>query len=171
MAKKAINITLTRILNYTAEIILSIILLIIVCIPLIFAIPMWFQTVLFGISRPELALNPVAWFGMDGAIWVTLLFGLISFGIGYVYILKMKPGAISADIEEAMDSEVPEQDEDIEDIEMAIEQQEEEEAMPLEDQEEEELKDEDVPLEDIEEDSEPDEIEDVLSDDERGDDE
>ena len=67
VAKKAVDSTLRRILNYTAEIIMSIILLVLICIPLAFVIPMWFQTIGLGIPRTELALDPVQWFGTDSA--------------------------------------------------------------------------------------------------------
>lgn len=153
-AKEAVDSTLRRILNYTTEIIMSIILLIVICIPLIFAIPIWIQVVLFGVARPLTSVNPVAWFGLDGAIWITLLLGLVSFGISYFYILKMKPGIISADIE---DEEV-EKGEDLESVvanvvadaeeETALDQEEEQEVL-LEDQEE-ELETEDILLEEEE---------------------
>ena len=163
LAKKAVDSTLKRIFNYTAEIIMSIILLIIICVPLVFAIPMWFQNVLFGVARPNLSVNPVLWFGLDGAVWITLLLVFVSFAISYVYILKMKPGQTS-EVEES-DSEETMDELEAEDIEDAIEEQiEEEEELALEDQEEEELADEDTPLEDQEE--EPDEIEEDLAEDE-----
>ena len=66
-AKKAVDSTLRKILIYTAEIIMSIILLVVICIPLVFGVPIWFQTVVFGAARSELVINPVAWFGA-GAI-------------------------------------------------------------------------------------------------------
>jgi TRAP-type C4-dicarboxylate transport system permease small subunit len=114
VAKKAVDSTLRRILNYTAEIIMSIILLVIICIPLVFVIPMWFQTIALGVPRTELALDPVRWVGFDGALWLTLLLGLVSFVIGYAYILKMKPGKITEDEPE---EEEPEEDEEPEELE------------------------------------------------------
>lgn len=110
VAKKAVDSTLRRILNYTAEIIISIILLVIICIPLAFVIPMWFQNIALGLPRTELALDPVHWFGLDGAVWFTLLLGLVSFAIGYAYILKMKPGTITED--EPEEEEPEEEDEE-----------------------------------------------------------
>ena len=79
---------------------MSVILLVIICIPLAFTIPGWFQHVLLGTPRTELTLNLVEWFGYDGALWVTLLLGLISFSLGYFYISRMKAGVISAAEEE-----------------------------------------------------------------------
>ncbi|TFG34388.1 hypothetical protein EU527_03515 [Candidatus Thorarchaeota archaeon] len=153
MAKKAVDSTLKRILNYTAEIIMSIILLIFISIPLIFAIPMWFQSVLFGVSRPELSINPIAWFGLDGAILITLLLGLISFSMSYVYILKMKPGFVSSDVKETVEKE--DLEEESVDFEEALEDIEDDEEIAREDQEE------DIDFDEIGED---------ISDDESGDD-
>jgi len=76
---------------------MSIILLVVICIPLVFVIPMWLQTIALGIPRTELALDPARWIGSDGSFWLTLLLGLVSFALGYVYIIKMKPGTISED--------------------------------------------------------------------------
>lgn len=150
VAKKAIDSSLRRILNYTAEIIMSIILLVILCIPLMFTIPMWFQYVVLGAPRFNLSLDPVIWFGMDGALWVTLFLGLVSFGISYVYILKMHPGISSAS-DKVSDAELSlEADEDsleeIEDEDIPSEELIEDEDIPLEDQE-----DEDTPVSDIDE--------------------
>ncbi|MHA2022899.1 MAG: hypothetical protein ACTSWQ_04480, partial [Candidatus Thorarchaeota archaeon] len=72
MAKKAVDSTFRRILSYTAEIIISIILLVTICIPLAFTIPMWFEHVFFDVPRTELAINPANWWGLDGTLWVTL---------------------------------------------------------------------------------------------------
>jgi hypothetical protein len=90
---------------------MSIILLAIICIPLIFVIPMWFETIVFGTSRDELAINPIRWFGYDGASWLTLLLVLVSFGIGYFYILKLKPGVVSEETEEEIEAD---EDEEVE---------------------------------------------------------
>jgi hypothetical protein len=73
---------------------------VIICLPLIFTIPAWFQHVLFGTPRTELSFNLIAWFGYDGALWMILLLGLVSFSISYLYILKMKPGSTLADEKE-----------------------------------------------------------------------
>jgi TRAP-type C4-dicarboxylate transport system permease small subunit len=111
VAKRAVDSTLRRILNYTAEIIMSIILLIIICIPLVFVIPMWFEAVVLGAPRAELALDPVHWFGFDGASWLTFFLVLVSFGIGYFYILKLKPGVVTEEVEEEIETD---EDEEIE---------------------------------------------------------
>ena len=125
VAKKAVDSTLRRILNYTTEIIMSIILFVIICIPLAFVIPMWFQNIVLGLPRAELGLDPVHWFGLDGAVWLTLLLGLVSFALGYVYILKMKPGIITEDAPE--EEEPEEKDEDEEGLEVDEEEEIEEE--------------------------------------------
>ena len=72
---------------------------------------MWFETIVLGASRAELAIDPVRWFGYDGASWLTLLLVLVSFGIGYFYILKLKPGVVSEETEEEVETE---EDEEVE---------------------------------------------------------
>ncbi|MHA2426380.1 MAG: hypothetical protein ACXAEF_16445 [Candidatus Thorarchaeota archaeon] len=129
VAKKAVDSTLRKILNYTAEIIMSIILFVIICIPLAFTIPQWFQHIALGLPRDQLALDPVHWFGFDGAVWLTLLLGLFSFVLAYVYILRMKPGTTVVDEpeeEEASDEEDEEEEE--EELEEEIEDESEVEA-------------------------------------------
>jgi hypothetical protein len=148
MAKKAVDSTLRRILNYTAEIIIAIILLVTICIPLAFTIPMWFQHVIFDVPRTELTINPAAWFGLDGTLWITLFLGLVSSTLGYLYILKMKPGDTSVSVvddDEVDDDE--EADEEFEETSAESEDEILEDEIPLEDQE----ADEDIPLEDQEE--------------------
>ena len=125
VAKKAVDSTVRRILNYTAEIIMSIILLVIICIPLVFVIPMWFQNIALGIPRTELALDPVHLVGLDGALWLTLLLGLVSFAIAYGYILKLKPGSITEDKPDVED-EPEEDDEEEEEEELEADEIEEE---------------------------------------------
>ncbi len=110
MAKKAVDSTLKRILNYIAEIIMSIILLVTICISLAFTIPMWFQHVIFGVPRPELTINPAAWFGLDGTLWITLGLALVSVVIAYLYIMKLKPGVTSDSVKDDPDEEVEEND-------------------------------------------------------------
>ena len=110
---------------------MSIILLVIICIPLAFVIPMWFQTVALGLPRDSLALDPVHWVGPDGAVWLTLLLALVSFVIGYAYILKMKPGKVVQD-------EPEEEEEEPEDEEEEEEEPEEDDEV-IEDETEEEL--------------------------------
>jgi hypothetical protein len=158
--KNAINSTFRRILSYAAEIIMSIILLAIICIPLIFTIPMWFQHILTDTPINELSINLVAWFGYDGTLLLTLLVGLISFSIGYVYIMKMKPG-VTPSAEEKEAEEMPELSEEEEEV-LAAEDIEEEEiaAEDHEDVEEPKLEDIEESLEDIEDDDEESEGED-----------
>ena len=110
MARKAVDNTLRRILNYTAEIIISIILLVTICIPLAFTIPMWFEHVFFDVPRTELAINPANWWGLDGTLWVTLFLGLVSLIFGYLYIIKLDPGVASDDVEEESDEDDDEED-------------------------------------------------------------
>jgi len=134
VAKKAVDSTIRRILKYTAEIILSIILLVIICIPLGFVVPMWLQAFLLGRPRTQLALDPVRWFGLDGAIWLTILLGLVSFVLGYVFILRLKPGITTevvdqepqledADEEEVEELDTEEREEVVEDREEAEDQE------------------------------------------------
>ncbi len=161
MAKKAVDSTLKRILNYTAEIIMSIILLVTICIPLAFTIPMWFQHVIFDVPRPELSINPAAWFGLDGTLWITLGLALVSVFIAYLYILKLKPGVTSDSVKDEPDEEKDVGDEapvDEETEDSAVEDSPEDvaEDIPLEDQEAEEEPDLDEIEESVEEKSEED---------------
>jgi len=156
VAKKAVDSTFRKILNYTAEIIASIFLLVIICIPLVFVIPMWFQHIAFGLPRDGLALDPVHWVGLDGAFWLTLLLGLVSFGIAYVFVLRMKPGTITADEPE---EEEPDEDEDFEEEELEAEDVEEEVEDEPEETETEELTAEETNEEEEELENEPEEEE------------
>ncbi|MFW9965793.1 MAG: hypothetical protein ACFFEA_01435 [Candidatus Thorarchaeota archaeon] len=106
-ARKAVDSTLRKVLIYTAEIIMSIILLIVICIPLAFGIPLWFQTVVFGVPSSELLINPLSWFGASGAFWITILLSLVSVFIGYILVYRLVP---SADVEE--EEEEPEEEEE-----------------------------------------------------------
>ena len=144
MAKKAVDSTLKRILNYTAEIIMSIILLVTICIPLAFTIPMWFQHVIFDVPRPELSINPAAWFGLDGTLWITLGLALVSIVIAYLYIIKLKPGVTSDSVKDESD--------DVKEVDEAVDEETEDSA--VEDLPEEIA--EDIPLEDQEAEDEPD---------------
>ncbi|MFX1438874.1 MAG: hypothetical protein ACFFFD_01410 [Promethearchaeota archaeon] len=110
-ARKAVDSTLRKILVYTAEIIMSIILLAVICIPLAFGVPIWFQSVVLGASTTELVINPVAWFGAGGAFWVTLLLSLISVFIGYFYVNRLIPSAGPDDEEEEEEEEEVEESE------------------------------------------------------------
>jgi H+/Cl- antiporter ClcA len=113
-AKKAVDSTFRKILIYTAEIIMSIILLIVICIPVAFGIPIWFQTVVFGAARAELVINPIAWFGEAGAFWVTLLLSLVSIFLGYVYVYRLVPSAAGEEEEEPEAAELDDEDEAVE---------------------------------------------------------
>lgn len=144
MAKRAVDSTLRRILNYTAEIFISIFMLVFICIPLAFTIPMWFEYVLFDVPRTELAINPAAWFGLDGTLWITLLLGLVSLSIGYLYIIKINPGDASASEEDAEEYDVEDEEEDVSDdvvVDHIPIEEEDVKDIPLEDQEEEEEED------------------------------
>ena len=92
IAKKAVDSTIRRILVYTAEIIASIFLLIFICLPLAFIVPMWVQRVALGTPIADLWVNPVAWFGSFGAVAVTILLAIGSLVIGYPYVMKLIPG-------------------------------------------------------------------------------
>ena len=85
-------------------------------------------------SRTGLALDPVRWFGLDGAVWFTLLLGLVSFTIGYAFILRLKPGVT---VEDEPEEEIPEADEEELDEEEDIEEELEEEVEELSEEEEE----------------------------------
>lgn len=154
VAKKAVDSTIRRILKYTAEIILSIILLVVICIPLGFVVPMWLQAFLLGRPRTELALDPVRWFGLDGATWLTILLGFVSFVLGYVFILRLKPGITA----EAADQETLEEDVEEEELEELDIEELEEVAEDIEEDEEEEIE------EVIEDESDNEPFEDVVND-------
>jgi len=106
-ARKAVDSTIRRILVYTAEIIASIILLIIICLPLAFVVPMWIQQVAFGTPTAQLFVNPVAWFGPAGAVFITLGLGGVSSMLGYLYItrLLLAGDTVSSDSEAALANE------------------------------------------------------------------
>lgn len=158
MAKKAVDSTLKRILNYTAEIIISIILLVTICIPLAFTIPMWFQHVIFGVPRPELTINPAAWFGLDGTLWITLGLAIVSVFFTYLYIMKLKPGVTSDSVKDESEEEDEDDLADKETEDSATEDLPEDvaEDIPLEDQEAEEEPNLDEIEESVEEESEED---------------
>ncbi|MCF2136249.1 MAG: hypothetical protein K9W43_03330 [Candidatus Thorarchaeota archaeon] len=123
-AKQAVDSTIKRVLIHMAEIIASIILLVIISLPLIFVIPMWFQEVAFGTTIANLAVNPVTWFGLFGAVGVTALIAIVSLIIGYAYVMGMshrievkktrpkkvsepEPAESETPVEDALDEEVP----------------------------------------------------------------
>ena len=96
-AKNAIDSTFRRILAYTYEIILSAIILVIICLPLAFTVPMWVQHVLLDTPLSDLLVNPNAWFGSGGTFWITIFLGIIATALGYVMVLKLSPGGEQAD--------------------------------------------------------------------------
>ncbi|NWF97238.1 MAG: hypothetical protein HXY34_13960 [Candidatus Thorarchaeota archaeon] len=102
VARKAVESTLKRILRYTAEITLSIVLLVMVCLPLVFVVPMWIQQFGLGTSPSSLLVNPVAWFGTAGAVVITVLLTILSVVLGYATLSKMSapPGGARAEIVE-----------------------------------------------------------------------
>ena len=108
-AKNAIDSTFRRILAYTYEIILSAILLVIICLPLAFTVPMWVQHVLLNTPLSNLFVNPNAWFGSGGTFWITIFLGIIATALGYVMVLKLSPGGEEDD--EADSSETSEEKE------------------------------------------------------------
>ncbi len=99
---------------------------------------MWFQFVVLGLPRTGLALDPLVWFGLDGAFGLTVLLGLISFVVAYVYILKMKPGVAAVAVDEPVEEVVEDEpsDEDDEEVEVEEEVEEEEEVVAEEAEEE-----------------------------------
>ena len=136
VARKAVDSTLRRLLRYTGEITLSIILLVIVCLPLVFVVPMWIQQIGLGADPSQLAVNPVAWFGSAGAVIVTTILAIVSGLIGYGIVSKMPSGAkVTKDAVETLTEGEPE-------------------AAPVEEPVEEAV-DEDLALIDASDDSEP----------------
>ncbi|UCE09174.1 MAG: hypothetical protein JSW61_09340 [Candidatus Thorarchaeota archaeon] len=150
-ARRAVDSTLRKLLTYTAEIIMSIILLVIVCLPLVFTIPMWIQHVVFATPRSGFLLDPVALFGGDGALVVTIALALVSLILGYPYLMKMLPS--TAEEEELVEEEAEnEEEEEVMEAEVLEEDEVEEEISQLESEETEVV--EDVP--DDEDSDEPD---------------
>lgn len=89
MAKEAISSTFKNILIYTAEIIASIILLVVICIPLAFAIPGWFQHVVLEVPKSDIWINPVALFGADVTILIISAMAIVSIVLGYPLLMKL----------------------------------------------------------------------------------
>ena len=106
IAKKAVDSTVKKILVYTAEIIASFILLVIICLPLAFTIPMWVQKVFLGSASADYLINPVAWFGVAGAVGATILLAIPSLIFGYLTITKMIDSSSDSDDEDDSDDEV-----------------------------------------------------------------
>ena len=107
-AKNAIDSTFRRILAYTYEIILSAIILVIICLPLVFTVPMWVQHVLLDTPLSDLLVNPNVWFGSGGTFWITIFLGIVAIVLGYVMVLKLSPGGEEA---EEVDSKALEEEE------------------------------------------------------------
>lgn len=118
IAKKAVDSTIKRILVYTGEIIAAFILLVIICIPLALTIPMWVQNVVLGAASSEYWINPIAWFGMAGAVGITLLLAIPSLVLGYITVSKMGTAVDSDDEEEAPKTDETEDEEETESAEM-----------------------------------------------------
>ncbi|MHA1882186.1 MAG: hypothetical protein ACTSUO_03995 [Candidatus Thorarchaeota archaeon] len=110
IAKKAVDSTVKKILVYTAEIIASFILLVIICLPLAFTIPMWLQKVIFGSTTANYLINPVAWFGVGGAVGATILLAIPSLIFGYLTVMKMT--SRETDSDDADESDAKEETED-----------------------------------------------------------
>ena len=108
-AKKAVESTARKILVYTAEIIMSIILLVIICLPLAFTIPMWFQTIGLGLPRSSVILDPIAMFGVEGAFAATLALTIASFLLGYFYLYRLIPEGPSEEVDEGLEEEFEEE--------------------------------------------------------------
>ncbi len=112
-AKKAVDSTIRRVLTHMAEIIMSIVLLIIICIPLVFVIPMWLQQIALSSAVENLVINPVSWFGYAGAVGVTVLLSLVSLILGYFYLMGIAPRTAKAESieEEEVKAEKPNEEE------------------------------------------------------------
>ena len=108
-AKNVIDSTFRKILAYTYEIILSAIILVIICLPLAFTVPMWVQHVLLDTTLSDLLVNPNVWFGSGGTFWVTIFLGIVALTLGYVMVLKLSPGGEEA--EETDSSKASEEEE------------------------------------------------------------
>lgn len=114
MARKVVDSTFRKILRHTTEILIAIILLVIICIPIAFALPMWIQHILLGLPKSDLAINPIAWIGSGGVFWITIFLGGASIILGYLYISRLLPKAETP--EAPSETEEPTEEEEIEDI-------------------------------------------------------
>ncbi|TFF91208.1 hypothetical protein EU545_05105 [Candidatus Thorarchaeota archaeon] len=88
-AKKAIDSTIKRVLVYTAEIVMSVILLVIICPPLAFVVPMWLQQIALGVPATALAIDPISWFGLTGAVVVTCLLAIVAGVVSTLYLQRL----------------------------------------------------------------------------------
>lgn len=147
VAKKAVDSTLRKIATYTAEIFASIIILILICLPLSFAVVGWIQHVLYDVPLGDVALRPVAMFGVMGTALVTIGLGILSFILVH-FTSKRLFGKEEASVEESTPTEEEEVDEDAEEA-----PEEEEEEVEEEDAAEEESEEGDVVSDESEEDS------------------
>lgn len=129
IAKKAVDSTVKRILMYTGEIIASVVLLILICLPLAFSVPMWIQRVALGTPVDELLVNPLAWFGAAGFMLVIAGLAVVSLIIAYPTLLKLIPST-SVDEDASLDEEQPDVEELVEeDLEEEVEEEELEESI------------------------------------------
>jgi len=71
---------------------------------------MWVQNVVFGSTSAEYLINPVAWFGMAGAVGITILLAIPSLVLGYITVSKMGAAVDSDDDEESEETDEPEVD-------------------------------------------------------------
>ncbi|MBD3406429.1 MAG: hypothetical protein GF411_09985 [Candidatus Lokiarchaeota archaeon] len=97
IAKKAVDSTVKRILLHMAEIIASIGILILICLPLLFAIPQWFQLVLFYSPSLDLLVNPVAWLNASGAIMAIVALAFVGLIFVYPIITKIASSGLETD--------------------------------------------------------------------------
>ncbi|RDE13939.1 MAG: hypothetical protein C4K47_05040 [Candidatus Thorarchaeota archaeon] len=100
--KKSAAGTGSRVVTELADIIMSIVLLLIICLPLVFVVPMWIQYTLLRVPASNLALNPLSLFGYLGAVAVMLGLSAASILIGYVYVIKTKPKTVPREKKKAM---------------------------------------------------------------------
>ncbi len=106
---------------------------------------MWFQYVIFGTPSVEILFNPILIFGPGGAVWITVILGLLSFILGYPYVLKLLPRDSVDEIEsddEVEEDEVIEDSDDIAEEEIVEDETEEVVAESVVDEEETESEDE-----------------------------
>lgn len=116
MAKKAVDSTFKKILTYTTEIIGSIILLVVICIPMAAAVPSWIQHVLFGTPTSEVLINPVAFFGVDGTVLFTIGLAVVAFILGYPMTMKLLPGIAEEKTSDEIETDLEDTEEPKEDI-------------------------------------------------------
>ncbi len=89
IAKKAVDSTIKRLLIHTAEILLSIVILIEICLPILFVAPMWIEQIVFGTPTESTIYNPVAWFGLNATLTIVLALTLVSLLMGYGTVTMM----------------------------------------------------------------------------------